>query len=292
MKTGKAIVAGGIAGLFALSAAGELLLEYKFDTGTTNTPNSGSVSGADLAFRAPGTGAPLTNATFTTGVSGQAGDYAFNTAATSMSGNGVVATTTVDVQAIDELTSFTISGWYKTDGTVSFVGSNARLVMDYVTGAGWQLLGNNNTTTPSYYFYADGGNIGNAPLSGTVLDQTQEWVFFAITYDGTLTANNLKFYGGDVDTAVALLHTATLNQGAMGDNDAAFTVGNQASRDRAFDGDIDNIRLHGEKVSDGSGVLSLAELEAIRKADVIPEPTTMLLFGVGVALCGWRRLRR
>ena len=273
----------GIALLFitSYSPAADLLLEYKFNETGNYAANSGTLSDS-LEFRSAATGSPLVDAHGAdgSGVTGKAGDKAFDNSAATMGGNGYVGRTAGDVDAVDQLVSFTISAWYKTAGTTSLVGSNARFLLDYATSPttnGWQLLGNNNAT-PGLFAYMDNVSVNMNALSGTVLAQTETWVFIAMTYDGTLTSNNLKLYGGTKTNGVTLLDTRTVNSGALEDNAEPFLVGNSSDRTRAFSGFIDNVRLHGTKTAgDNSGVLDLAALEKIRMKDINPPALKLMI---------------
>ena len=277
-----------------------LLLEYRFNETGLRAVSSGYVNEL-LEFRTSATGAPLVDAHSAdgAGVSGLPGDRAFDNSAAVMGGTGIVARTVGDVDAIDQLVSFTISAWYKTSGTNSLIGANAvRLFTDIAANNGWSVV----SLTNSFNVYGDNSNVGTN-LAGSILAQSNEWVFLAITYDGTLTGNNLKIYGGDKTTGVVLLATRSLNSGTLEDNDAPFTVGNQAGRDRAFSGYIDNVRLHGTKTAgDNSGALSLDQLESIRGGYIIDAhclpPVTIendLLevtfdFGTGLLICVDKRI--
>jgi hypothetical protein len=80
--------------------------------------------------------------------------------------------------------------------------------------------------------------------------------------------------------------------GTIANNTAGLTVGNYAdtSIQRPFDGLLDNMRIFGS-TTDASGALSLAELETIRAADIIPEPGAVWLLLIG-GLMAWRWSRR
>ena len=282
------LAAAGSALSFSVSLTRDtplLLLEYRFNETGLRAANSGYLNEI-LEFRSYAVGSPLVDAHSADGlgVSGLPGDRAFDNSAAVMGGtSGSVARTVGDVDAIDQLVSFTISAWYKTSGTNSLIGSNTRFLMDYTANTlGWQIIGNNNTTTPGLNIYVDGGSRGiTSPLNGTVLAQTGTWVFIAMTYDGTLTSNNLKLYGGSKTNSVVLLTTQTINSGALEDNDQPFCVGNSSGRDRAFSGYIDNVRLHGTKTAgDNSGALSSDQLESIRAGYIFDARSSLPLLTI------------
>ena len=119
-----------------------------------------------------------------------------------------------------------------------------------------------------------------------------EWVFFAVTYDGTASTNNALFYKGSRTSPVALAQKLTINQGRALANSNPVVIGN-ASADgtlsRPFDGWLDNFRVFGSK-TDSSGVLSLQQLESWRNKDVqnlSDLPTVTLLQTNGLVFLTW-----
>ena len=249
---------------FTMDSPVRPLLEYTFNEEGVRAGSTGTLD-VPLEFRsAKGSALIDSHSASGLGVSGLAGDYAFDNTSAVMGDTGNVARTAGDEDAIDGLVSFTFSGWFKTSGTNAFLGSMARLATDVASNNGWQILGNNSTSAPGLLAYVD--TYSRAVTNGLgVLSQTNTWIFFAMTYDGTSTSNNLKIYAGDKTTGVALLSTQSCNSGALEDNTVPFTIGNVENRGRAFAGYIDNIRLHGTKTAnDKSGALSIAQLENIR----------------------------
>lgn len=280
------------------------LVEYGFNETGLTAPSSGSAAGAGLSFfNAAGTAADLHGAAGG-GVGGdlvghaQFGlDRAFdNTASTAMGNAGVggLANTSADVNAIDALTSFTLSGWFKTEGATGITGF-ARLFVNESGNVGMHLLGGDvaGELRPK----VDNVELGTPDVQG--YGDTQKWVFFAFTYDGTLTANNALFYKGYRNASesgvnpfqVSLIETRTMNVGAVAQDTSVLMIGNRTgTRDRPFDGFLDNMRIHGS-ASDASGALSLVDLEDLRAGDVlVPEPGSASLFALG--LVGWLLRRR
>jgi hypothetical protein len=115
---------------------------------------------------------------------------------------------------------------------------------------------------------------GGNPESEQSYFSEDQWVFFAITYDSTLSSDNMKFYQGTTSQSVALVFTATVNGGAIRNAGNLLVLGNGANAVRAFPALFDNMRIFGSKSAD-SGALTLAEIEAYRSADVqnSSEPT-------------------
>ena len=131
---------------------------------------------------------------------------------------------------------------------------------------------------------------GDASTSG--YGDTQSWIFFAVTYDGTLNLDNVKFYKGSASSEVTQVGTATINKGQVGDDTAGLGIGNKSGiagsalsnpDDSPFDGYLDNVRVYGSKV-DGSGVLTLTQLESIRTGDVPVSSTSPTNGAIGVAV--------
>jgi hypothetical protein len=114
-----------------------------------------------------------------------------------------------------------------------------------------------------------GVNSAEVSAISTAWNQTEQWVFFAITYDGTASSNNVRFYKGGKTGEVTLVVTATLNAGVVVETINPFIVGNAAgavNNNRSFKGILDNVRIYGS-TTDGSGVLAIGQLEAIRIVD-------------------------
>lgn|GEM_PF-5562488 len=127
------------------------------------------------------------------------------------------------------------------------------------------------------------------------------WVFFAVTFDNSGPGDAVvTFYIGGVDTPVSVASTAlTGNVGDFKAGTRNLTVGNVSSNNgefgtnRAFKGYIDNIGLWGA-AEDGSGALTLAQLESLRQQQIqqIPEPSaSAYLLGAfaGMFVCVRRR---
>lgn len=105
-------------------------------------------------------------------------------------------------------------------------------------------------------------------ISGKEYAITKEWVFFAVTYDKTKRSNNVNFYIGTKTQLVTLVSTTTLN--VEPNADILFQLGGHSPGGAGmFYGLLDNIRLYGSD-TDGTGVLTLGELENIRTGDLAP----------------------
>lgn len=89
------------------------------------------------------------------------------------------------------------------------------------------------------------------------------WTFVAVTYNGTLTADNIKCYAGDGISLTAPT-TNTLNRGSISGNSDELWFGNIYPNDnRPYPGMMDDVRIYNE-------ILDAAALEAIMKEDDAP----------------------
>ncbi len=107
--------------------------------------------------------------------------------------------------------------------------------------------------------------------STNVFDCEDRWLFIAITYDGNTSENQLKFYYGDLSTAVQPDTVHNANHGAIDPDGygAMVTVGNIGSAgSRPFRGWIDELRIWTSHDSQDSAVLDLPMLEEVRSYDL------------------------
>lgn len=271
MKTtlGVRIVACSAMLLVACSGASAQIAVYNFNQTGTSVANSGTSTEALTLANSAGVATDLHSAD-ALGVSGQPGDRAFDNSTATAMGNigtgGYGKTTSAIATDLGALKSFTIQGWYKTDGSV--IGAGAQLV-NFKNGNSGFLVNASNTGNLSLEVNGVG-----AYGSGSAYSAVSEWTFFAVTYDGTKATSNVKFYVGSTASSVTLAYTLNLNGGTMvlpGGTTALGIGNNYISPGRPFDGLIDDVRVFGS-TTDTTGVLSLTELESIRSLDVVPEP--------------------
>jgi hypothetical protein len=250
-----------VAGVAMLSAGvlNAALIDVGFnETGTVAT-NAGTTSNFTLKNSSSANTDLHTADGF--GVSGLAGDRAFdNSASASMGGSGGRAGSDIN-QNSGSLASFTLAGWFKTADTTQIGGGAALLV--------WQ-----DADSALIVSSANSGKL-SLKVNATTVESaasytaTQEWVFFAMTYDSTLGSNQAKFYVGGTNSAATLVSSLDLAGGAP-DITGTITIGNQGNPIRAFDGLLDNFYLD-------SGAMDLQSIDAMRVA-AIPEPATVGLF--------------
>lgn len=281
--------------LISLACAGRLgaqtlLLQYEFNDSGTSTANGVSggpvanfvdSSGAGVDLHSSGTGAS------TRGPSNTVGDLAFdNTSATGMGSAGTGGKAVVSgTQIFGGLTQFTVTGWYNASAATGSSGARLFTTNDgrealYFAGATGLTLAVNGANAPT----------GTTTVSSTnTFTTTGAWVFFAVTYDGTLTSNNVKFYSGGSDSVTGSAigaGTGSANAGTLAATSTTLNIGGTTANNRPFDGLMDDFRIY-------SGVLNLAAVEAIRIDGItaIPEPSTFAAL-VGVAAVGLVALRR
>lgn len=294
--------------LLGLASATAQIVNYGFDDPTytfptATQPGSGSVStGSDTtavgfqnAFAGFPRGDGQTNgfsgsSTFfvQNGVSGGSADYSFRPDTDTMGGSSTpgaaqsMARTTAAVSSLNSLQSFTISGWLQTAGTTQ-LGNFARVLDNYDGSNGFRLR-NNNTNGVLELTVQTSSFSSNA-----VYTATESWFFFAVTYDAITDA--AAFYIGDTATAVSLVNSGSivLAGSDTGVNTDNLAIGNTAGGGRPFDGFLDNIAVYGS-TTDGTGALSLSELEAVRAA-AVPEPTSAALMLGAISLLALRRRR-
>lgn len=265
------------------SSRADLILEYKFDETGTNAPSTGSQTTNLYLFNAANVSTDL-HGIVTSGVSGSSTDRALDlTMALGMGsspGSADVNTRhTADLEAIDSLQSFTLSGWFKTPADVAIGGS--AVLIDNITASSFTNGFRLSCSGTALYLEVD---IGSAVSAGTPsYDDKNRWVFFAVTYDGTASANNVKFYRGYRTGSEArqrgiltCVSTSTLDKAAVDNDSQALYVGNRSTRLRPFKGFLDNVRIHGSK-TDATGALSAAQLEDLRAADAAGVPDSKML---------------
>lgn len=284
------------------------LIHYQFnDANTTTTATDSSGNNRNGTFyNYNGTTmvqAPLQNAV---GVSGKAGDYAFNNAAASGMGSfdnrgGAVRWNSTSGNAIGDLTSLTMSFWLKTDTGV-LPGGGARIAGLY--GADQSKFIEMRTQDGEILRSVTTGNSQRDTTAGT-LDTEGQWLFVAITFDATASSNDqIKFYIGGIDEEVTLVSAAnsTLASIALGAvAGQSLTLGSYVNASNGsftgqtpFKGLMDDYRLYGA-TSGAAGALSLADLDLVRQQAInIPEPSSIGLLGglAATALIALQRLKR
>ena len=277
-------VVASLALAVSAGVASAQLVNYTFNNTGTTEPNVGTLgSSANLNLRV-GPNGPATDLHGPVG-SGVGGGRALNfTSATGM-GNQATGTspysTAGDVDGLDGLSAFTVTGFFRTDGTAA-IGNAARLFSKLDAGqpGGYQLLSDFSGRLDFQVFdSAISGTFGAS--SDVVYTETQEYVFFALTYNASGDGSDVTFYKGTTTTPVTLAGGGRVNDiTTIPGSTAPLLVGNRLDGARPFDGFIDEFRIYGS-------ALNAAQIEAIR-VSAIPEPTSLAAAG----LIGGLLLRR
>ncbi|MBI1368360.1 MAG: PEP-CTERM sorting domain-containing protein [Planctomycetes bacterium] len=278
------LVAGAWAMIVSLAmpslTRASIVLHWTFDeaaSGTTNALNSagnGTINGVFNSTSTRSTNTPNSASTASFNTSGGSTSYLV---ATDPSG-------TQPIDDVDNLTKFTIALWFNPQSAIA---ANKRLIAKNdlspnTSGFDWLFSNSSGGLTIS----VNGTSIASSANAAVDLNV---WHFMVVTYDGSLTTNNVKFYTGAVASAVAQLgSTRTLNKGAVADNDDELRLGGtQRSSTATPDALFDDVRIY-------NTVLDLTALETIRQEGITapvsaPEPTSLALLGIGVAAIARRR---
>lgn len=248
-----------------------LLLEYGFNGSGTEAANTGYYTNG-LTLRNSADALTDLHGAAGSGVSGEAWDRALClTNATGMgSGTGPVARHAADLDLVDTLVSFTASGWYKTSVAGETPAAYANFINNGSASTGY-LIQNNGGTGKALNLNVN--NVSGCATPNNTFADANKWVFFAVTYDSTAPANNVRFYRGyrtqaeaGANPLLACVSTNTYTAGASVAESVAFCVGNRQDRARPLRAFMDNIRLYGSKL-DGSAALDAEAVAAIRAAD-------------------------
>ena len=84
------------------------------------------------------------------------------------------------------------------------------------------------------------------------------WRFFAVAYDATKSAGEVKFYFGSANREATLDATVAYHRGPLGDDPGPLAVGHfnrrtrAGNQDRMFRGLMDDLRVHGSQLN-GTG---------------------------------------
>ncbi len=272
-----------LASAFCSLSGQTLLYEYSFNDAANgaNTVATGTAGGTAAFTNYVTTGSTSRQSADLRGVSGSgvsgiAGDYAFdNSGSTQMGGSGAanganagyggMAANSGGASALDGQTSFTVSGWYYSSSTP---GNFARLIEVGSVGVWF-------TDTDILLNVTLASGTEQFTSSDASLFTTDTWNFFAFTYNGV--TGEAALYGGTDESEVALIVSTTLSSSTVSLNHSNMTIANSnfSGNQRPFDGMLDNYRVWGD--SDASGALGLSALEAVRSSDIIPEPSTYAL---------------
>lgn len=260
-------------GLFAAASSlrAEKLFDFSFDgNGAAEASGRGAKSSVSIQlFDIKGAKADVRGPAGS-GVSGKTGDRAYDGTTADDMGSlatfGPSAVTNTPIQELSSLASYTIQGWFKTEGTLPH--SVARLVVCSSPDKKHPTLDLMATITPGDLLFATySPKFDEAPanvrLTWRSFAHENEWTFFAVVYNGEM----LTFFSGTPASPVTEKGKLNYNAGATDSPDAKIAIGNHTNGKRPFDGWLDNIRIFGS-TKDVTGALTVQELEALRLQDV------------------------
>ncbi len=240
---------------------------FHFNEGAGNASiPQNSVVTSELIFDDPSTGPLSLFSGSGDGLSGKPGDYALDIGKTTQAmgvagGSGGVAHMKTDKTALGTLASFTVAGWFK---AASQLDGGARLI-EYTDplGTGFLLMTGRGTLVLS----VNKQQTVSPANAGNFYHQTDEWVFFAVTYNGNKKADNVVFYGGTPTSEPVVVGTASNETGPIPalNRYGALVIGNNAGGIRPFHGMLDNVALYGSPGED-SGALNEEQIKEIYRS--------------------------
>ncbi len=274
------LIAAGLACGVLAGTAHAQLLHYDFDEA-----DSGDLPAIDQGSGLPATG------TFEGGATRTGNTPAgFSLGALDASGAGQYVTS-ADPEKLDGLGTLTLTAWVNLQGAPAH--GNRIMSKQLASGNfdGFSFAFNNpgsgDIAADNFGLNLALGGSGGFTFSqsGGNLSADNEWLFVAVTYDGTQTSDNVIFYSGDVAEPVSLFSTLSSDVGALVPNDVDFRVAAQSEGTTSAPVWLDDIRVYGS-------VLDATQLDDVRLANV-PEPSAYALLtgGLFLGLVLVRRIR-
>jgi hypothetical protein len=224
-------------------------------------------------------------ATRTTDTPGGGGGFALDLSAPRAGTSIVDGGNPVEVDTLDQ---FTFTTWLKVTSPTDYNedgSGNVRLLSKQAGNAAfdgftWNLNApaggtRSNDAFRTGLFIGGQGGFSFASSTEDILDRGGDWLFMAVTYDGTLSDTNTHFYIGDETTPPSLLgdpgsiiagQVISTNTTNGGTSNARFAIGltdAAPAADTALSGYQDDVRVYDR-------VLDLAELDAVRLANLSP----------------------
>ena len=263
-----------------------LLLRYNFDEAAI-----GNAPASDLGTGTPAPGAFVGGATRT---GDTPGGFSLGALDLLTAGGGTFVDAG-DVDKLDGLTGFTLTGWINLQdipaGNLRIISKQGASTFE---GFSWNFsdprpeVGARTAASFGLRLFV-GGTTGFAfdPVpTGLSIDADRKWAFVAVTYDGNSFSDNTNYYVGSVDTPALLASTTSIGAGPTAPSTARFGAGftdAAPTADTAPPGYLDDLRVY-------DGVLNADEIEQVRLGNVVPEPsTTTLCATVGALLLALRR---
>ncbi|MDF3055932.1 MAG: anchor protein [Rariglobus sp.] len=240
------LTAAVLLGVVAPAADGQTLLSrYTLDGNGTDSGTVGI------------TGAPVGTAAY--GASGS-GVGPFDKAFSTGDGTNDYFSAPTGGNAAFGVSAITIALWVNVDS----MAASDRLVSNLAGSTGFDFY--LQSPGAGAYNLAFGFNSSSGAVqSSSTKYVTDQWLFLAVTYDSA--TSTVSFYSGNLASGVGLNSTAT-KSGSIAASSGALEIGGTpaTTSDRSPVALFNDVRIY-------SGALSLSELEAIRTAAVIPEPS-------------------
>jgi len=169
-----------------------------------------------------------------------------------------------DVDAVDSIRKLTVCTWLRGIGVQ---GSSVSRLAAKEWGFEFALSINN----PALQMYDPQLKINAQWANGVAVPITNEWVFVAITFDGTLGSDNTIYYTG-TDTSITKVYTNTIAATGTPASSKLLYVGdwNGSTGSRAFNGYLDNFRIY-DRVLDAEEIQSVMLIN-----DSPPVPGTII----------------
>jgi hypothetical protein len=250
-------------------------ISLSFSDGGTTVTNLGNLGGTGV-YLVNGT-YPAASGNIPTGAFAPGNNISsvdFGSIAAGQGGRAVDLAGGISGSGVGPMKAFTLTGWLNCRNLQVGPGGN-RVLCAHAFGAdpGFDLVQNDDGTLQlGVNSWADWPAAGPRSSAQKVTADPaaggNNWVFFAVTYDGTLGSDNLNYYFGSPSQAAALDVAATYAQGVF-TSSGAFTVGNLNPADgarnatggdsRCFRGLIDEVQVFNK-------ALSLSEVQAVQVA--------------------------
>ena len=242
--------------------------------GSNGVYGNGSTSNPAWADKVSGVGPNYVgNSTVTwptTTSDGIQGDAFYASDPTKSGGTVTLSYTNVVKDVFSNVQSYTVTGWVNTRD-IDARGSESYILRSWGAGLSLKWRGDGRfqvlDTVDNNWRYSNWGE-------GYSND---EWVFFAVSRDTT----SINYYFGSETDAVFAGASFTFSEiGATAESTRLIVGGSTYNgTDPYFNADMDELRIYSS--ADNSGALTLAQLEAIRQYDLVPEPATIALLGLG-----------
>ena len=265
-----------ISASLSVGFAVEPRLFYDFNAGTGTSAYGAKSNPVELLMLGPSQEPLSLYGEAGSGLTGKPGDFALDIGKTTQAmgakgESGGVARIPSAGSALGAMTSFTVTGWFKAasklDGAARFVEySDPTLAgfMIFASGPGMLTLAVNKQQA----------SMPRRPASVLGEGAEGQWVFFAVTYDGSKTAGNAVFYGGTPTSEPQAIATEDLAAGKTAELNRYgwLTIGNTNGGIRPFHGMLDDIAIYASE-SDGSGALSAEQIIEIYHANLAAAPS-------------------